>query len=129
MVTNKEIYLVRVVSYLCKVLCHLFAQLLIEKKEPFFLAIGFCCKYAFITSQSCYDILKFQNDLVVRASSKNFYNRLHNLKCFFFFFYVISFKRFLDCFFDLYITRRDFFVSGRVVKRSRKRCIGEREID
>ena len=51
-VTNKEICLVRIVSYLCKVLCHLFARLLIEKKRPFFLAIGFCCKYAFITSQS-----------------------------------------------------------------------------
>ena len=29
----------------------LFAQLLIEKKKPFFLAIAFCCKYTFITSQ------------------------------------------------------------------------------
>ena len=35
-VTNKEICLVRIVSYLCKVLCHLFARLLIEKKGPFF---------------------------------------------------------------------------------------------
>ena len=51
-VTNKEICLVRIVSYLCKVLCHLFARLLIEKIRPFFLAIGFCFKYAFITSQS-----------------------------------------------------------------------------
>ena len=35
-VTNKEICLVRIVSYLCKVLYHLFARLLIEKKKTFF---------------------------------------------------------------------------------------------
>ena len=35
-VTNKEFCLVRIVPYLCKVLCHLFARLLIEKKKTFF---------------------------------------------------------------------------------------------
>ena len=40
-VTNKEICLVRIVFILCKVLCHLFAGLLIEKKKTFFLAIEF----------------------------------------------------------------------------------------
>ena len=33
-----------------------------------------------------YDIIKFQIDLVILASSKNFDNRLHNLKCFISFF-------------------------------------------
>ena len=87
-VTNKEICLVKIVSYLCKVLCHLFARLLIKKERPFILAIGFCCKYDFITSQSLllHTVVKFQIDLVILASSKNFDNRLHNLKCFFSFF-------------------------------------------
>ena len=60
-----------------KVLYYLFARLLIEKKD-FFPRNWICCKYAFIRLQSFYDIIKFQIDLVILASSKNFDNRLHN---------------------------------------------------
>ena len=56
-VTNKEICLVRIVSYLCKVLCHLFARLLIEKKDLFSPRL-ICCKYAFITPQSLFQHTK-----------------------------------------------------------------------
>ena len=71
---------------MCKVLHQLFARLLIEKKT-FFPRYWICCKYAFIKSHCYYDIVKFQIDLVILASSKNFVDRLHNK-------YVISFLRF-----------------------------------
>ena len=89
-VTNKEICLVRIVFILCKVLCHLFAGLLIEKKGPFFLAIVFAVSTPLLRHNCYYDIIRFQIDLVILASSKNFDNRLHNLMLFFFF-HVISF--------------------------------------
>ena len=72
-VTNKEICLVRNALYLCKVLCHLFARLLIEKKGPFFLASGLLCT-PLLRHNCYYDIVKFQIDLVILASSKNFDN-------------------------------------------------------
>ena len=40
-VMNKKICLVRIVLFMCMVLYYLFARLLIEKKDLFFLAIGF----------------------------------------------------------------------------------------
>ena len=51
-VTNKEICLVRIV-FINVYGAVLFVRSATDrKKRPFFLAIGFCCKYAFITSQS-----------------------------------------------------------------------------
>ena len=71
---------------------------MIEKKKNLFsLASGLLCT-PFITSQSLYDTVKFQIDLEILASSKNFDKRLHNFKCFFFFSYfsrdfVLAFSR------------------------------------
>ena len=58
-VTNKEICLVRIVSYVCKVLYHLFARLLIEKKRPFILAIEFVVSTPLLRHNRYYDIVKF----------------------------------------------------------------------
>ena len=91
-------------------LCHLFARLLIEKKSPFFLAIAFAVSTPLLRHNGYYDIIRFQIDLVILASSKNFHNQLHNLKCFFFLFsrdFVLSFSGLF--FFGLYTTRGDFF--------------------
>ena len=63
---------------MCKVLYHLFAQLLIEKIRPFFLAIGFAVSAPLLRHNCYYDIVKFQIDLVILAFSKNFDNRLRN---------------------------------------------------
>ena len=73
-VTNKEICLVKIVSYLCKVLCHLFARLVIEKKRPFFLAIEFAVSTSLLCHNRYYNIVRFQIDLVILASSINFDN-------------------------------------------------------
>ena len=73
-VTNMEICLVRIVAYLCKVLCHLFAQLLIEKKRPFSSKLDFAVGTPLLHHNRYYDIVKFQIDLVILASSKNFNN-------------------------------------------------------
>ena len=73
-VTNKEICLVRIVSHLCKVLCHLFARQLIEKKDLFFLTIGFAVSTPLLRHNCYYGIVKFQIDLVILASLKNFDN-------------------------------------------------------
>ena len=62
---------------MCKVLYHLFARLLIAKKT-FFLAIGFAVSTPLLRHNRYYDIVKFQIDLVILASSKNFDYRLHN---------------------------------------------------
>ena len=70
---------------MCKVLYYLFARLLIEKKRPFFLAIGFAVSTPLLRHNRYYNIVKFQIDLVILASSKNFDDQLHNLK------YVFSF--------------------------------------
>ena len=74
-VTNKEICLVSVFSYLCKVLCHLFARLLIDKKTFFssqleLQQVGLRLYCVAIV----YDIIRFQIVLVILASSKNFDN-------------------------------------------------------
>ena len=79
----------------------MFARLLIEKKT-FFPRDWICCKYAFITSQSCMTI-KFQIDLVILASSKNFVDRLHNPFGFFFLFSRDIILTFSELFFDLFI--------------------------
>ena len=63
---------------MCKVLYHLFARLLIEKKRPFFLAIGFAVSTPLLRHNPYYDTVKFQIDLVILASSKNFVDQLHN---------------------------------------------------
>ena len=94
-------------------LCHLFARLLIEKKKTFFLRNWILLQVRLYHVTIVYDIIRFQIDLVILASSKNFDNRLHNLKCFFSFlrdFVLASSGLF---FFGLYITRRDFFVCSR----------------
>ena len=49
-----------------------------RKKRPFFLAIGFAVSTPLLRHNCYYDIVKFQIDLVILASSKNFDNRLHN---------------------------------------------------
>ena len=59
-VTNQKICLVRIVIYLCKVLCHLFARLLIEKKRPCFLAIEFAVSMPLLRHNRYYDVVKFQ---------------------------------------------------------------------
>ena len=58
----------RIVQY------YLFARLLTEKKRPFFLAIGFAVVRLYYLT-IVYDIIKFQIDLVILASSKNFVDR------------------------------------------------------
>ena len=65
-------------------LYYLFARLRIEKKKDlFFLAIGFAQSTRLLRHNRYCDIIKFQLDIVILASLKNFDNRLHNLKCFF----------------------------------------------
>ena len=75
------------------------------KKGPFFLAIGFAVvRHYYVTI--VYDIIRFQIDLVILASSKNFVDRLHNLEMLFFFSrdFVLATSGLF--FFDLW----DFFV-------------------
>ena len=72
-VRNKEICLVSIFSCLCKVLCHLFVRLLIEKKI-FFPRNWNCRKVRFYYVTIVYDIIRFQIVLVILASSKNFDN-------------------------------------------------------
>ena len=93
---------------MCKVLYYLFARQLIEKKRPFFLAIGFaevCLYYVTIV----YDLIRFQNDLVILASSKNFDNRLRNVMLFFLFSrdFVLAFS---GLFFSIYIQGEGIFL-------------------
>ena len=65
--TEKILYLSRIrkfalyelFSYLCKVLCHLFARLLIEKKRPFFLATEFVVSTPLLRHNCYYNIVKF----------------------------------------------------------------------
>ena len=59
---------------MCKVLYYLFARLLIEKKDLFSSQLGLL-KYAFYYVTIVYDIVKFQINLVILASSKNFVDR------------------------------------------------------
>ena len=61
---------------MCKVLYHLFARLLIEKKT-FFLAIGFAVSAPLLRHNRYYDTVKFQIDLVILDSSKNSVSQLH----------------------------------------------------
>ena len=63
---------------MCKVLYHLFAWLLIEKKRPFFLANEFAVSTPLLRHNRNYDIIKFQIDLVILASLKNFVSQLRN---------------------------------------------------
>ena len=83
---------------------HLFAPLLIEKKKDLFSSqLNFTVSTPLLRHSSYYDIVKFQIDLVILASSKNFDNRLHNLKCLFFLFsrdFVLAFS---GLFFSIYI--------------------------
>ena len=58
---------------MCKVLYHLFTLLLIEKRR-FCLAIGFAVSMPLLHHNHYYDIVKFQIDLVILASLKNFDN-------------------------------------------------------
>ena len=71
-------------------LCHLFARLLIEKKDLFSSQLNFAVSTPLLRHNCYYDVIRFQIDLVILASSKNFVDRLHNLMPFFFF-HVISF--------------------------------------
>ena len=57
---------------------------------------------------SYYDIVRFHIVLVIVASSKNFDNRLHNLKCFFFLFSRDLVLEFSGLFSVAYIRRPDF---------------------
>ena len=59
-----------------------------------------------------YDIIKFQIDLVILASLKNFDSRLHNLKCFFLFSrnFVLAFS---GLFFRFIHKATGFFFSQR----------------
>ena len=62
---------------MCMVLYYFVRSATDRKKRPFFLAIGYAeVRPYYITI--VYDIVKFQIDLVILASSKNFGNRLHN---------------------------------------------------
>ena len=70
-------------AYKCCII--LFARLLIEKKDLFSSQLDFAISTPLLRHNCYYDIVKFQIDLVILASSKNFENRLHNLKCFFLF--------------------------------------------
>ena len=56
---------------MCKVLYHLFARLLIEKKDLYFSQLDLLyVRLYYVTI--VYDIIRFQIDLVILASSKNF---------------------------------------------------------
>ena len=81
---------------------HLFARLLIEKKDLFPSQLDLLqVRVYYVTI--VYDIIKFQIDLVILTSSKNFDNRLHNLKCFFFVFSRDFVLVFSGLFFSIYI--------------------------
>ena len=74
-VTNKEICFISVVFVLCKVLRYLFARLPTEGKTLFSSQADCCVRH--LLRQNCYDdIVKFQSDLAILASSKNFDKRL-----------------------------------------------------
>ena len=74
-VTNKEICFISVVFILCKALRYLFARLLTEGKTLFSSQADCCVRH--LLRQNCYDdIVKFQSDLAILASSKNFDKRL-----------------------------------------------------
>ena len=110
---------------MCKVLYHLFARLLIEKKRPFFLANEFAVSTPLLRHNRYYDIIKFQIDLVILASSKNFDNRLHNFAMLFFFsrdFVLATSGLFVFSIYIYCIRRRDFFRES-----SRKVRSGERD--
>ena len=56
-------------------LCHSFAWLLIEKKKTFFSSqLDFAVSTPLLRHNPYYDIIKFQIDLEILASSKNFDN-------------------------------------------------------
>ena len=87
-----------------------------------------CCVHLLLRHNYYYDIVKFQIDLEILASSKNFDKRLHNWKCFFFFFsrdFVLAFSK-LFCRIILYMRRRDFFGQreSRVGERKQKAYSG-----
>ena len=50
-----------------------------RKKRPFFLTIGFAVSTPLLHHNRYYNIVKFQIDLVILASLKNFVDQLHNL--------------------------------------------------
>ena len=58
---------------MCKVLCHLFARLLIEKKDLFSSQLDLLLVRLYYVT-IVYDIINFQIDLVILASSRNFDN-------------------------------------------------------
>ena len=75
-VTNKEICLVRIVFiYAYNVV--LFCSLGLIEKKTFFPRNWICCSTPLLRHNR-YVIIKFQIDLVILASSKNFVGRLHN---------------------------------------------------
>ncbi len=84
-------------------LYRLFARLLVEKKDLCSSQLDLLLSTPLLRHNRFYDIVKFQIDLVILASSKNFDNRLHNLKCFFLFSrdFVLAF--FWIVFFSIYI--------------------------
>ena len=55
-------------------LCHLFPRLLIEKKDLFSSQLNLLLSTPLLRHNPYYDIVKFQIDLVILASSKNFDN-------------------------------------------------------
>ena len=56
-------------------LCHLFARLLIEKKKDLFSSqLDFAVSTPLLRHNSNYDIIRFEIDLEILASSKNFDN-------------------------------------------------------
>ena len=100
-------------AYKCCII--LFARLLIEKKRPFFLAVGFCYKYAFITSQ----LLLRHSKIPDRSSDSSFFEEfrkpitVHNLKCIFLFSrdFVLAFSGLFFRF--IYKATGFFFTTGR----------------
>ena len=59
---------------MCKVLYHSFARLLIEKKDLLFSQLDLLLSTFLLRHNRYYDIVKFQIDPVILASSKNFDN-------------------------------------------------------
>ena len=78
------------------------------KKRPFFFTIEFAVSMPLLRHNRYYDIVKFQIDLVILASSKNFDNRLHNLKCIFSRDFVLAFS---GLFFRFIYNAKGFFFS------------------
>ena len=72
-VTNKEICLVRIVFIFLQSAVSLFARQLIEKKILFSSQVD-CCSTPLLRHNRYYDRLKFQIDLEILASLKNFDN-------------------------------------------------------